>query len=532
MGRWSIVVASLLAGAMFCVRAVADRSIEAAMGRDGLATANRPIVRAVKFKSTKVYQSKQRPSHTSWVSLFPAEAGKWYLGCEETRSTDPPQPRASKQFVYEMSLPRGYDSSKYLKELVLLKSDDDLQNWTVVSRTPTRTGGGSFAQARTKNGNLLRFVWACYSPDPSVKTSDIYYQSADEGKTWKIRPAFVSDRFAWYPHRLRTLRDGTLVLAAPRAPKWGKNSDYPIRAATKLDTVSDMEMMLFFSHDQGVTWSNPLPIFSGQTVSETDFVELPDGNLLFINNSLFANPGRQMVYRDGTRFTPGPLERVHSGTVPETVCVAAPGVLIGCQRPGTYYCSNDLGKNWKPLVGAPSTMEVYQPWIASLGGGKVACAGHYGADDPIKGRDQYISIHTFDVEVLQKPAQVKLRIDRDFDEQKRRFLNAYSISLTRDGAPLANKEISAWYVARGQSGYDSFNSKRLEERMAAGGKSVALRTDEKGKAHLELPQFDDIEDIHASYQIVIRFNSDHKYPAYDSAELPQVEFYANSGLDP
>ena len=65
----------------------------------------------------------------------------------------------------------------------------------------------------------------------------------------------------------------------------------------KLDNVSDMEMMLFFSHDEGRTWSNPLPIFSGQTVSETDFVELPDGNLLFFNNSIFANPGRQFVYR-------------------------------------------------------------------------------------------------------------------------------------------------------------------------------------------------------------------------------------------
>src|SRR6185503_1652395 len=129
------------------------------------------------------------------------------------------------------------------------------------------------------------------------------------------------------PHRLRTLRDGTLVLCCPRAPRWGKGTDYPIRAATKLDVVSDMEMMLFISRDQGTTWSNPLPIFSGQSVSETDFVELPDGNLLFVNNSIFATPGRQMVYRDGDRFTPGPLERVQSGTVPETICLTDDGIL-------------------------------------------------------------------------------------------------------------------------------------------------------------------------------------------------------------
>jgi len=214
------------------------------------------------------------------------------LSCEEVTTSDPPQPRASKQHVYEMSLPRGYDGSKYLKELVLLKSDNRLEHWTVIARNKTDTGAGAFAQARTKDGKLLRFVWACYSTDPSVKTNDIYYQSDDEGKTWKKMPAFVSDRFAWYPHRLRTLRDGTLVLAAPRAAKWGKDSDYPIRAAMKLDTVSDMEMMLFFfSHDQGRTWSNPLPIFSGQTVSENRFRRTARRKLVVHQQQHLCQPG-------------------------------------------------------------------------------------------------------------------------------------------------------------------------------------------------------------------------------------------------
>lgn len=496
------------------------------------AAANQPAVRAVNFRSTKVYQSEQRPSHTSWVTLFPAKAGQWYLSCQEVTSTDPPQPRASKQHVYEMSLPRGYDSSKYLKEQILLMSDDKLENWKVVSRMPTRADGGAFAQAITASGALLRFVWACYSTDPSVKPNEIYYRSDDAGKTWKKMPPFVSDHFAWYPHRLRTLRDGTLVLVAARGAKWGADSDHPIRAAINLDTIADMEMMAFFSSDEGRSWSNPLPIFSGQTVSETDFVELPDGNLLFINNSIFANPGRQTVYRQRDRFTPGPLERVQSGTVPETVCLTGDGVLIGCQRPGTYYWSNDLGRNWQPLEGAPTTMEVYQPWIAYLGGGKVACAGHFGADDPIKSRDQHISVHTFNVEVLQKAAPVKLWVDREYDATRKRFLNSYKVSLKLNGAPLADKDITAWYVARDQPGYDSFNSKQLKDRMAAGGKTLTLHTDAAGKARLSLAEFDGITDIHASYQLVIRFNSDHKYREYLSAQLPQLEFYANSELDP
>ena len=525
------------------------------------AAAAPPGVRATDFESRKIYQSSQRPSYTSWVSFFPGEDGQWYLGCEEVKTPDKALPGAPKQWVYEMSLPRAYDQSRHLMELVLLRSDDQLKTWNVISREPVRASGGSFAQARTKDGTLLRFVWACYSLDPTTRPSEIYYQSRDDGQTWKKMPPFVSEHFAWYPHRLRTLRDGTLALCAPRASKWGNGTDYPIRAATKLDTVSDMEMTLFFSYDQGQTWAGPLPILSGQAVSETDFVELPEGNLLFFNNSIFATPGRQMVYREGRRFTPGPLERVHSGTVPETVCLTDEGVLIGCLRPGKYYWSSDLGQNWQPLEGAPGTIEVYQPWIHYLGSNKVACAGHLGADDPIGGRDQYVSLHTFKVQVMRKTGDVKLWIERGYDEARRTFLNSFTISLTSTvhssihsstnplihqstnpsihqsinqpaGSPLAEKDIQVWYVARDAPGYDSWNSKPLAERMKKGGKTVSVRTDATGKARLDLPEFDGTASIHASYQMVIRFNADHTYPDYNSAQLPQLEFYANSGLDP
>ncbi|MEO6436067.1 MAG: sialidase family protein, partial [Tepidisphaeraceae bacterium] len=485
------------------------------------------------FHSMMIYQSKQRPSYTSWASFFPGnKPGEWYINCVEMTTPAKPTTRASTQFVYQMALPRGYDTSKYLQELVLLKSTDAMKSWDFVTRKTVTANGGSLGGVCTGDGTLHGFVWACYSRDPKTKTSDIYQLSRDGGKTWSAGPTFVSERFAWYPQRLRTLRDGTLVLCCPRAAKWGKGTDYPVRAATKLDVVSDMEMMLFLSRDQGKTWSNALPIFSGQAVSETDFVELPDGNLLFINNSIFATPGRQIVYRDGDRFTPGPLERVQSGVVPETVCLTNDGLLIGCHRPGTYHWSDDLGQNWHPLEGASSTIEVYQPTIHHLGDGRIACAGHYGADDPIGSRDQSINLHRFTVSAPRKAVAPKLWIDRGFDEAHKRFLNSYTVSLSAGGKPLANKPIDVWYVARDTPGYDPFNAKPLEERMKLGGKRVALRTGDDGKAKLDLPEFDGVADIHASYQLVIRFNADRADPEYTSASLPQLEYYANSGLDP
>src|SRR5205814_4250113 len=117
-------------------------------------------------------------------------------------------------------------------------------------------------------------------------------------------------------------------------------------------------------------------------------------------------------------------------------------------------------------------------------------------------------------------------------ETRRRFLNSYVISVQSEGAALSNKEVQVWYVARDAPGYDSFNSRPLAERMKTGGKSITLQTGTDGKAKLELPEFDGISSIHASYQMLIRFNSDHKYLDYKSSQLPQLEYYANSGLDP
>ncbi len=165
-----------------------------------------PTIRAIDFRRTKVYQSKQRPSSTEWTSFFKGtRPGEWYIGCAEMTVPGKPLPRASRQWVYEMGLPRGYDTSKYLQELVLLKSADSMNSWKVVSREAVTANGGSFGQAISPDRTLHRFVWACYSRDPGVKTSDIYHVSRDGGKTWSAGPTFVSDRFAWYPQRLRTL---------------------------------------------------------------------------------------------------------------------------------------------------------------------------------------------------------------------------------------------------------------------------------------------------------------------------------------
>jgi len=417
---------------------------------------------------------------------------------------------------------------------VILESQDNLKTWKVISREPCRFqhSAGSFGQARTKDGRFLRFVWSCYSLDPSIQPNDIFYESDDEGKAWRKMPPFHDPHFASHPHRLRTLRDGTLVLALPLSPRWGRDTDRPTRTALRLNTLNQMQMTLCFSHDEGRTWTGPLPVFGSQNVSETDFVELPSGDLLLINNSIFATPGRQFVYRSGNRLTPGPFEKVRSGQVPETVCLTKEGILVGCMRNARYHWSDDLGQTWHPLDGIPKCgLEGYQPWIHALPDGRIACAGHFGLDDAIGSRDQYLNIHFFRLKARRRTRDTQIRLERDYDEAIGKWPNRFTLELTCDGAPLPNKELEFWYVERDKSGYDAWNKYPLDERMKMGGELITVRSGADGKARVAIPHLDEVENTHYSYQLVARFNPGKTDPDYKPAQTPQFEFYANQYQD-
>jgi len=511
-----------------------------------------PAVRAVDFESRNVYQSDRPPGYTSWVSFFPGERGQWYLTCEEVTRPDKPLPQCTRQQWFEMSLPTGYDKSQYLMEMVILESTDDMKTWDVISREPCRSQhtAGQFATARTRDGRFLRFVWSRYSLDPTLKPNENFFTSDDDGKTWKKETPFHDEHFVSHPHRLRMLADGTFVLAVPLKPTWGTGTDRPVRSCTNLNALSEMQMTLWFSYDQGRTWKGPLPIFGGQTVSETDFAELPEGHLLCINNSIFASPGRQFVYRDGRTWTPGPLERATGvvtpsnplpegadrrtfSYVPETVCLTEEGILVGCMRSGNYQWSDDYGLTWHPLEGAPyNPPEAYQPWIHYLGNGRVACAGQFGFDEALGQRQQYVVLHSFRIEVSRKTAATNIDIERDFDEARNLWPNAYTVTLTADGVGLPDKEVEFWYVMRYAPGHDSWNNIPLEERMQIGGTLIKVRTGPDGKAHLAMPDLDEVEDVHLSYQFVARFNADRSDPDYKPAQTPQWELYCIYHPDP
>jgi hypothetical protein len=487
----------------------------------------RPAVEAVDFELRQVYRPNRKPAYSSWVSLFPGHAGEWYISFEEVYSTTPPHPRAPLDHWYAMGLPDGYDKSALGMEVVLLESKDRCASWKVLSRWPGQYqhSAGSFGAVKTCDGRFLRTVWSCYGWGGLAHPGEILYESCDGGHTWSKRPAMLDARFAAYPHRMKQLRDGTIVLAVPYEEMWGRGAARPLRTSTRIQAQNELQMSLYFSYDQGQSWQGPILILAGKPISETDFVELAGGDLLVFASSIFPSPGRQYVFRTGQSWVPGAFLRNDGQIVPETVVLAAEGMLVGSMRNGGYYWSDDEGSNWYPLAGVPQCG--YQPMIRRMDDGRLICAWHRGADDAPARADQFVGLHVFRLKTNRRMAMTRLAIEREYDATQNRFLNVYQVHLTVDERPLPGKKVELWYVVRDAPGYEPFNHSPISERMQRGGKLLDARTDSSGTARFALAEFDKITDPHASYQLFARFNADRSDADFKPATTPLCEFYAS-----
>jgi len=494
------------------------------------AAAATPAVEAIGWQRREVYRSPTRPAYSAWVSLFPGADDDWYLSFEEVQPTDPPRPRASLDYWYRMGLPDGYDKSPYRMDVVLLRSGDDCESWKEIARKDARFqhSAGAFAQVRTRDGRFLGARWTCYSLEEPRRPGQFMFESTD-GAAWTPLPPMLDDRFAAYPHRMKQLRDGTIVLAVPYGLMWGPDKSLPVRVSKLPFAVEDCSMSLFISHDEGRTWDGPTGIFPARNITETDFVELPSGDLLAFVSGVFGAPGRQVIHRVGKRFVPGPYELIRETQVPETVALTADGLLVGAMRNGPYSWSDDDGVTWQPLAGSMTCG--YQPMMRQLADGRIICAWHHGADDPIATADQYIGLDSFELQVNRRTTKTRLTIERVFDERENRFLNEYEATLTADGRPVSDKQITLWYAVQGDAGYEPYNRGILPERMAMGGKTVVAPTNAEGVARLTIPEADLAAGPH--YQVAAVYNADRSDGDYVPAASAICGFYVSShGNDP
>ena len=319
-----------------------------------------------------------------------------------------------------VSLPANYDFAPLKSEVVLMASTDAAKTWHETGRTSeielnSAADSGCLSPWPLPDGRLLGVSWGMPG---KVR------QSTDNGFTWlPMRELMDPKYFDVAPFICRLLKDNkTLVIVCPYTHSWGPGHVLPGRLHSQPGQRAGWTTALIFSDDFGKTFSNPLPIYPAVPVTETEFIELPNGDLLFIHAKLFGGTAhRQLIRRTKLGWVPEPMETV-SNNAPETFVRTDEGLLVGASRNAPYVWSDDEGVNWYPLDGA-KTGE-YQPRALMLPDNRVLFVWHHGGDLPYGQTDMYIGQHTFKVKVDNPRKHTTLKLAHVFDEKAGQYICA------------------------------------------------------------------------------------------------------------
>ena len=471
---------------------------------------------ALEFNEQGVYYPEIRPGYTAWASLFQFGNGDLGIALNEIRrGTNPDFQPPSLEFVEAMAvpyrlLPDGLPSSNpdLLSEYVNLKSTDGGKTWKETGRCPVYTR--HYWHVGFPDGRLVRLIGTQhyrYELPAEDRMCNVVEESYDGGNTWKEIARFLWGKF-FYGHKLKKLRNGSIIAAGPILWSFGPGSERAGRQTSIAGEIKPLQTCFMVSEDGGYTWDGPHYILPGIMAWEPDFVELPDGSLLFINSTVQTGRAvRQIVRKTPTGWVNEPLmeisrgaptnDNVQGGFTPETVTIAEEDLIVGARRGGVYSCSNDLGENWYEIEGAANCK--YQPIIESLGDGKFLAVWHEGSDTRFGEIDMFIGTHSFRVKAdLPKPT--KLTLERELSEDGNQYINAFRAKLTADGKPAEGREVEFRVTL------DWLEDGRVNPEDVRDSKDVRKAiTDENGIARIKLVEMNSIPDIHHGYRINVSF---------------------------
>ena len=469
----------------------------------------------------EVYHPAERPGYACWTALWHDLDGGLYLAfAEKRRATNTLWEPVPLDFWESMGLPIKYHTSfcngskDILTELVVLKSNDDGKTWTETGRCPSKVIN-AFAWASLPGGRIIRAVSDDYVAfDPAYKPQLRVEVSHDGGNTWQVQ-AVVLEGFQTYSYCLQRLKDGRLILVAPYQEAFGPGRPRKARHTIRPNAHRELECTtgVFFSDDEGKSWSGPQTAFPGDLVNEPDFVELPSGDLLFVYSQSGGEPHvqlRQKFFRTTSGYVPGPVFDIVCGHAPERMVRTRDGLLVGAMRMGDYMCTNDEGATWYKIHGLPRCE--YQPRIIELADGRLLTSWHIGGDNFFGELDQWVGTHVFRLEA-NLPEPTRLVLARSKNAENTKFINAFEVTLTQGNRPLAGKTV---YFAYHRQPHDDYRC--TYDPRQAGTQRTAV-TDENGKARLDLSEYGkpptgrkptifDTGQMHMHYRVTAWFDSD------------------------
>lgn len=497
----------------------------------------KPFAKALSFEEKAVYYPKVRPGYAAWASLFHFGNGDLGIAFNEIRRGENPDfVPPPLEFVRAMcmvyrecpDLMPGANRD-LVSEYVYMKSADLGKTWSETGRCRVHTR--HYWHVGFPDGRLVRLIGTQHYRYElgDGRHCSVVEESLDGGNTWKEISRFLEGYF-FYGHKFKKLRSGSIVAAGPIMPSFGPGGKRASRHAQTPGQCLKLDACFLISADGGRTWDGPHYILPGVFAWEPDFVELPDGSLLFINSTVQSGkPVRQIVRRTATGYVNEPMMEIHRGAptddnvqggfTPETVVMTAEGLIVGARRGRAYSCSSDLGENWYEIAGAPECK--YQPVMEMLPGGEFLTVWHNGCDSRFGECDMFIGTHAFRV-AAALPKVTALSLERELSEDGSRYVNIFKARLTAGGEPISGRAIRFrtepyWRP----DGYD--NTTPLDESENV---RTAI-TDNQGVARLHLAEKDRIPEIHYSYMIDAVFNPEPGDPL-QSCKGPVLREYART----
>ena len=487
----------------------------------GHVVSGRSYAAARDFEEIPVYYPEVRPGYAGWVSLF--DFGNGDLGCainEIRRAPNPDLRPPTLEWMEAMVVPYQFGSAEadadptLVGEYVCTKSSDGGKTWEVT--------GGSLVHTRHywhvgfPDGRMIRIYGTSFMDWPGDDRNKVVVEeSTDGGTEWKQIARFL-DGYSMNMLKVKRLSDGSVVMAGPIRQSFGPGKDKDTRITDLPHQAHPHDPAFFISPDGGRTWDGPHYVFPGILAWEFDFVELPGGDLLFINSQIQSGPSaRQIVRRTATGFVNEPMMWINRGAtedplrwdascVPETVCITPDGLLVGALRNRPYACSADLGENWYEIDGLPNSN--YQPMMIALPDGRFLNAWHTGGDHHVGEIDMYTGIHAFRLEThLPKPT--KLTLERQKNSEGNHFLNVYHARLTSGGEGVPGRRIELRVspnVLPTSTGECRLNP--VDVRDSADVRTSV--TGENGVARFELPDIDAHPNVHFSHWLATSFTPD------------------------
>lgn len=342
------------------------------------------------YQSKQLYHSPETPGYTSWTGLWTLPDGT--IQCDFVQATGP---RENPAITYPA-----------------LQSTNNGQSWT--NATDGAPSGYTRGMARLPDGTLVRpdMTGRCFDATGHLVYPNNDFvgvqRSTDNGATWSSTINLVSrsDYQVCLPLMIKPLRDGRLVAMAGLAVSNVASDKVP----------QNIAKTMFVSSDQGRTWSEPIPLMTlaQGMCEESDFVELPNGDLFFmhrlqhydINGKYVSQDRRQSIVKKiGDTFVPQtPTTPPWSGQGFPCELLTREGILLDLDLFGSHW-SNDLGNTWHNLmVGDQQLKTYYYPQAVQAADGTIVVTGHIRYDDAYGAVDESIRVQTFRLSEVPEPS--------------------------------------------------------------------------------------------------------------------------------